>query len=61
MNHKVSKLSQIFSEQSYSGSLEITCSIPGGRTVKIAIPLRGGEVREYVKEFAAWIYLRSTM
>ena len=57
----VPKLSQIGSEQSYTGSLEITCSIPSGKKIKIATPLRGAEVREYVKEFAAWSYLRSTM
>lgn len=57
----VPKLSQIGSEQSYTGSLEITCSSPGGRKFTIAAPLRGAEVREFVKEFAAWTYLRSTM
>jgi molybdenum cofactor synthesis domain-containing protein len=56
----VPKLSQIGSEQSYTGSLEIICSIPSGKKIKIATPLRGAEVREYVKEFAAWSYLRST-
>lgn len=57
----VPKFSQIGSEQSYTGSLEITCTSPSEQKFKIAIPLRGAEVREYVKEFSAWSYLRSKM
>lgn len=52
-------LSSIGADDSYTGSLEITCTTPGGLKFTTATPLRGAEVREYVKEFSAWSHLRN--
>ncbi|BBP00481.1 isocitrate/isopropylmalate family dehydrogenase [Sulfuriferula nivalis] len=61
MLETVPKFSQIGAQLPYSGSLEITCTSPLGQKFKIAIPLRDANVRDYVKEFSAWSFLRSEM
>lgn len=52
-------LSHLGAEPSYTGSLDIICTAPGGKRFQIAVPLRGAEVADYVKEFSGWSYLRS--
>lgn len=52
------KLSHVVREKSHTGSLKISCLTPSGKKYYISTPLRGTEVLEYVKEFAAWCYIR---
>lgn len=52
------RLDSLGDPRDYAGSLRIACATPSGRTYRIATPLRGVEVRDYVREFAAWCYLR---
>lgn len=59
MLETVPNFSQIGAQQLYTGSLEITCTSPLGQKFKTAIPLRDAKVRDYVKEFSAWSFLRS--
>lgn len=55
----VPRLDALTDQSGYAGSLQISCVTSSGHAYRIATPLRGAEVSEYVKEFAAWSYLRS--
>ncbi|HSP24045.1 MAG TPA: isocitrate/isopropylmalate family dehydrogenase, partial [Saliniramus sp.] len=47
-------LSQVMRTQAFTGSLEIRCVAPSGRNAAVKAPLRGPEVVDFVREYAAW-------
>jgi len=50
-------LSQVAATQTFTGSLEIRCVAPSGRSAAVKAPLRGPEVIDFVREYAAWFYV----
>jgi hypothetical protein len=50
-------LSHVLKSRDFSGSLEIRCTAPSGKVASIRVPLRGPEVRDYIKEYSAWFYV----
>lgn len=50
-------LSEVMRAQTFTGRLEIRCTTPSGRSTVIHAPLRGPEVVDFVREYAAFSYL----